>query len=143
MAEIDWQAEATAAANFAFAEMFEAHRGAIPWRDLGVSVAFGNDGYTQDERSQRDVVVLRDLLAGVGLVELGFGTDPEDGYTWALLVQTADHELLNELVWTAFGIARGVDGDGDPGDLFFMAYQKMLAETKVLPDAEKPRTSLN
>ena len=75
-------------------------------------------------------------------MELGFGTGTDDGYTWAMIVQTDDHELLNELVWQAAETAFITDED-KPMGLFFLAYQTGLAETKVFPLADKPRTSLN
>src|SRR6185437_9385405 len=48
--------------------------------------AFGNDGYTKDNRAQREVSALRRRLQEVALEELGFGLS-DDGHTWALLVQ--------------------------------------------------------
>ena len=88
------------------------------------------------------MAALRELLAAHGLVELGFGTGTHDGYTWAMIVQTDDHELLNELVWQAAEPAFITDED-KPSGLLFLACQKHLAQTKVFPLADKPRTSLN
>jgi len=48
--------------------------------------AFGNDGYTTDDRVQREVSALRRQLQEVVLEELGFGLS-DDGHTWALLVR--------------------------------------------------------
>lgn len=48
--------------------------------------AFGNDGYTAEDRVKREVSALRWLLGKAALEELGFGLS-DDGHTWALLVR--------------------------------------------------------
>src|SRR5262249_41018177 len=66
-------------------DCFEAHRGAFWWQeDRHVAIAFGNDGYSGDGRARAEVEALRHLIAEMGGKELGFATDPEDGYSWAL-----------------------------------------------------------
>ncbi len=84
--------------------------------------AFGNDGYTTDERAQREVSVLRRLLGKAALEELGFGLS-EDGHTWALLVRTrtlpcdlpgieiapeALTAFMDDAVWEAWRLACAV-----------------------------------
>jgi hypothetical protein len=72
-----------AIANRLHAECFEAHRGAFWWDEQSrCAIAFGNDGYSQDERSQREVALLREVYTAAGGQELGFATAGE-GYTWA------------------------------------------------------------
>jgi hypothetical protein len=83
----NWQAEAKKAAAFVSQpELFQARRGAIRWRMVGVLVAFGNDGYEQDERVRNEVETLRAYLAEARIRELGFATC-KDGYSWAMLVE--------------------------------------------------------
>jgi hypothetical protein len=66
-------------------DCFEAHRGVFWWQQKKrVAVVFGNDGYRQDNRSRLEVEALRRLLAHWGGKELGFATDSETGYSWAL-----------------------------------------------------------
>ncbi len=48
--------------------------------------AFGNDGYTTDDRVRREVSALRRRLGKAAFEELGFGLS-EDGHTWALLIR--------------------------------------------------------
>jgi hypothetical protein len=95
MPAMDWNAEAKAAANYVLDAMFSTRRGTIEWCDGDVTVVFGNDGYGTDERSRREVAVLRMALEIAGLTELGFGlSDDEEQYTWAMIVNTADGGTL-------------------------------------------------
>jgi hypothetical protein len=101
--QTDWQSEAKRAADHAYQHLFEAHRGAIPWGHTGVTAVFGNDGYeTDDPRARAEVALLRKELGRNGLAELGFAVGQEEGYTWAMLVRTADHAALHEAVWAAY-----------------------------------------
>jgi hypothetical protein len=64
---------------------FEAHRGAFWWdKKMRIAIAFGNDGYTQDDRAKFEVECLHTLLQQWGSKELAFATDHEDGDSWAL-----------------------------------------------------------
>ena len=81
--------------------MFPAHRGAFPWQEPGCAVAFGNDGYGQSQEARNEVQRLRELCEEEGLDILGFGLDPDDDYTWVMLVGTDDADLLDDLVWQA------------------------------------------
>ncbi len=98
----DWNAEAVVMAQYAGKEMFEAHRGAMPWKELGVSVVFGNDGYSQDVRAKQEVEFVRSYCERAGIAVLGFGVDPDDGYSWAMLVKSADHESLIPVAWSGW-----------------------------------------
>ena len=72
-------------------------------------------------------------LETAGLTELGFALDDTEGYTWAILVETADVEILSGFVWDAFEIAWG----------FRNQCQRDIAELKVLPHVKRPMTSIN
>lgn len=58
----DWNAAAVDAADRIQAHRFEEHNGAACWWKRGIFVAFGNDGYTQDEASRGAVDLLRQRL---------------------------------------------------------------------------------
>jgi hypothetical protein len=86
-------------------ECFEAHRGAFWWdEDERVAIAFGNDGYSTDARSQQEVEAVRDLFDNIGGRELAFAT-ANDGYSWALACEL-DHHLdvshLEAVLWLAW-----------------------------------------
>jgi hypothetical protein len=101
---IDWDAEATKMAVYVNERMFAAHRGAMPWKEVGVAVVFGNDGYGIDgEPDVRGyVALLRRSLEDAGIPILGFGVDPGEGYSWAMLVRTDRVELLRQEVWQSW-----------------------------------------
>jgi hypothetical protein len=101
MTELYGDAEARRAANHFSENHFEAHRGAMPWETLGVSVVFGNDGFATDSKTKREVELVRAALSYLGIAELGLGVSDEDASTWALLAQTDLHERLSKLVWLA------------------------------------------
>jgi hypothetical protein len=126
---IDWDAEAVAMADHVGHEMFAAHRGAMWWRRVGVSVVFGNDGYAvrsggrfhegelrpvDDPRPRREVALVREVLAKQGIEVLGFGTSSGNGYSWAMLVQTDDRAMLESVVWQAWDVACGGRSEIDP-----------------------------
>jgi hypothetical protein len=105
---VAWNIEACRAAQYLHNHHFSAHRGAILWYSNVVAI-FGNDGFSlapQDnrpaveaqQRTQAEVAGVRKELAGLGIEELGFGTD-HHGYSWVLLAKTSDVRELNDLVW--------------------------------------------
>ena len=104
----DWNAEAVSMANYVYEHMFEAHRGAMPWKQDGITVVFGNDGYSSDKRARNAVKMLRKFLDSRETPVLGFGVDSEAGHSWAMSVKTADDEVLNDgevlnsLIWMFF-----------------------------------------
>jgi hypothetical protein len=69
----------------------EDRRGAEPWY-WGVVAVFGNDGYSINDRAQKEVALLRRRLAEAGHTVLGFGVDPWEANTWVLLVSSAGPE---------------------------------------------------
>lgn len=119
-------------AQFVHDEIFETHRGVIPWRSgegrpghrqndtetdtTSVVVLFGNDGYSGDDnvdRQARTRAYVHGLYAGWSnlLPEGGveFGTDSE-GYSWAIVLHLPKpfgqrqgvHRFLRELVFDLF-----------------------------------------
>jgi hypothetical protein len=138
---MNWDNEAVAMATHVGDEMFPAHRGAMPWRQLGISVVFGNDGYAKTPWVKDEVARVRELLGEYGIKILGFGLDPEDDYSWAMLVESSDVDGLNSIVWVAWQWAwSGERPDGkvlQPGA--FAAFQireanKATAESGIKPD---------
>src|SRR5262245_7171293 len=110
--QTDWNAEAQKTANYVHESMFQAHRGAMAWHN-GIIIAFGNDGYAKDPRSQQEVEYLRRRLADTfgAPLELGFGVSGD--YTWAMILlhcspayeieETA--EWVHAVVWNGWMLA--------------------------------------
>lgn len=87
-------------------ECFEAHRGAF-WLEESqrLAVAFGNDGHNTDERSKQEVVAVRRFLAEFGGREIGFATDKEGGYGWALVCELPaklNPSVLEGMIWAVW-----------------------------------------
>jgi hypothetical protein len=137
----DWSKEAIHAANYLHEEHFEVHGGAVLWQP-GVVVVFGNDGYSQDERTREEVELVREKLRAAKLREIGFGADTvEGGYTWAPLVEVDGAEYQTEpgqkfhrvmltdsffdLVWDARSVAYPTNDPQDDDD--FREAQKFSA----------------
>jgi hypothetical protein len=124
---IDWDAEAVAMSRHVGTHMFSAHRGAMPWRQTGISVVFGNDDYADDPRSKDEVSKVKDWLTERNIKMLGFGIDPDDGYSWAMLVETSDIRMLNDLVWSSWD-----DGQGSVSQ--YQIAGSAIAEYGIEPD---------
>jgi hypothetical protein len=137
----DRSEEAVQAANYLHEKHFELHRGAVLW-EPGVVAIFGNDGYLQEERTRKEVDIVRKKLQAARLKEVAFGTDSvEGGYTWALLFEVAGEEyqtqvgrkfhrvmLTNsffDLVWDAWSLAYPTDDPQDDDD--FREAQRLSA----------------
>lgn len=87
------------------------HRGV---EDFGYRcLFFGNDGFS-DPRAQEEVRLVREAVAGMGLDEEAFGTDPS-GYSWAMVVRggqrgssaIALHAALEKAAKAAWGTLTG------------------------------------
>jgi len=141
-AKNDWNAEAATMAQYVFDNMFKAHRGAMPWKQEGISVVFGNDGYDKDDRAKNEVAMVRKYLEEKGISILGFGVGSSNGYSWAMLVQTRAHKELRKLVWACWepgepvrdvmakrGVLRGIQPD--------------IAAKAIRESSPTPRTELN
>ena len=104
--EHDFNSEAASMAQYVSDSSFDIERGAILDYRAGVCVAFGNDGFAGDQRSKDEVHRVSDALNRLGIKILGFGTDPRDGYSWAMLIETSDIEMLRTLVRTSWHFYR-------------------------------------
>jgi hypothetical protein len=144
---IDWDAEAVAMADYVVERMFSAHRGVMPWRQTGVAVIFGNDGYggsyenpDGDPRVKKEVELVREALAGLGIDVFGFGVESaEDHYSWAMLVRSDDLGRLNSIAWQSWEVACGVRSEIDPNLELVGGVQpgiawKTIAEAGIRPD---------
>ena len=117
--------QATIAADAVAEQHFDVHRGAMTTElHFGepAIVLFGNDSYARDERTRRQVELVRDALVRYGIRILGFGVDTEESYSWAILVDSEDEDL-GDLVWAAWAEARGLG-------------------MQVLPDATRARLAV-
>jgi hypothetical protein len=91
---------------------FEVHRGAMRW--LGFDIAFGNDGYRQQESTRKEVELFLRYLDSVSIRPLTFATSA-DGYSWLILLD-ADRDWdegpsideLDDAVWLCHWIS-GLD----------------------------------
>jgi hypothetical protein len=137
----DWNAEAVSMANYVYEHMFEAHRGAMPWKQDGITVVFGNDGYSSDKRARNAVKMLRKFLDSRETPVLGFGVDSEAGHSWAMSVKTADDEVLNDgevlnsLIWMFFNGHSDMDA--------FTERQFAIAWEAITEHGTRPETSVN
>jgi hypothetical protein len=132
---IDWDAEAVKMAVYVKERMFPAHRGAMPWRQMGIAVAFGNDGYGVEGGPDipGEVRLLRRVLEDEGIPILGFGVEPEDDYSWAMLVRSDDVRSLHRDVWRSWESAIG-------GTNY---VQVRIADSVIAEDGIRPDSSPN
>ncbi len=63
-----------------------------------MSVLFGNEAGRDPAAVQDEVARIRDGLDQEGIRVLGFATAPGDGETWAMIVESEDLPLLDDLV---------------------------------------------
>src|SRR5262249_20221448 len=98
MGESDWNAEAEAMARYVAENLAHVPRGVLPGRQSRVSIVFGNEGDRDPPAAQDEVSRIRDSLAQSGIRVLGFGSELGNEQTWAMIVETEDLALLNELV---------------------------------------------
>jgi hypothetical protein len=86
---------ANAVADHISRHMFPPHRGVIevrnPFGPEPLVVAFGNDCYSQDDRTRTYVDA---LLAEIGRHDPVLGIDSDNGYTWAIVVPIDDEALV-------------------------------------------------
>jgi hypothetical protein len=98
MSEQDWNAEAEAMAQYVAENLSDTPRGAIEGRQSRVSIVFGNEDGRDHTAVQDEVTRIRDDLDQQGIRVLGFAAAPGDGETWAMIVESEDIPLLNDLV---------------------------------------------
>jgi hypothetical protein len=98
--KFDWASEARHAVRYTAGPMFPSHRGAMRWVRPGVTVVYGNDGLADNQRAKDGLADVRHYLAETGIKELGFAT-ALDGYSWAMLIRSTDHDTPKEILWEA------------------------------------------
>ncbi len=132
--QVDWDAEAAATAQYVGDHIFEAHRGVMPWHQVGVVVVFGNDGY-MEERTKEEVRRIREALERLNAVILGFGVDPNEGYSWALLIKSGvtPYDAFEPLV-TTVAVELGLEASG---------YQATIAPRAIKRYGTRPTYSEN
>jgi hypothetical protein len=102
--KLDDERLAIVAAEFVGAFLFHRHRGVIDCGDR--LIIFGNDGYENDTRSQREVEIVLDSMSEDDPI---LGIDAE-GCSWAIVFtdysrKKFDEEELNRMVWDAWMLA--------------------------------------
>jgi len=129
---------ANAVADHISREMFPPHRGVIevrnPFGGCRCLVAFGNDGYRQDERTRAYVDALLSELVDQGMWDVQLGIDSEEGYTWAILVPLDPdecpevlHPLIEDALYAQYRAARGLaDDDG------FVLCRKSICDSEIM-----------
>ena len=98
MSEQDWNAEAEAMAEYVAENLADQPRGAISGRQARVSVVYANEARRDPAAVQDEIARIRDMLDAEGIRVLGCASPPGDGLTWAIIVESEDLELLEELV---------------------------------------------
>ena len=98
MSEYDWNAEAEVMADQIARDRPDRARGAIVGRQSRVSVLFGNEPGKDPASVQEELASIRDALDQQGIRILGFATAPSDSLIWAMIVESEDLALLDELV---------------------------------------------
>ena len=98
---IDWEAEAKRAAKLACYGMREAHRGAFMWHAPSkTAVMFANDGMPNEQ------IELLQPLCGLNGIQVR-AVAVESDYTFAVLVECDDLELLTDFLWGCWEEVRG------------------------------------
>jgi hypothetical protein len=98
MIDYDWNAEAEAMAQYVAENLADRPRGAVPGRQARVSAVFGNESGRDPVAVEDEVGRIRDNLDELGIRVLGFALAPGDGETWAMIVESEDVTLLDDLV---------------------------------------------
>jgi hypothetical protein len=98
MSASDWNAEAEAMAQYVAENLSHEPRGVLEGRQSRVSIVFGNEGDRKPPEVQEDVARIRDALDQAGIRVLGFGVEPGNSSTWAMIVESEDLARLDELI---------------------------------------------
>ena len=102
---------AEVAANYAQTFLMRSHRGVYECEDH--IIIFGNDAYTNDARSQREVELMQVALPAHGITESEFGVS-NDGISWAIVADNQDGIDLRELEFELWGCWFGACEAGLP-----------------------------
>jgi len=129
---------ANAVADQISRDMFPPHRGVIeiqnPFGGGRCAVAFGNDGYSQDERTRAYVDAMLGEMAANDPV---LGIDSDDGYTWAIVVPLGDDTVapflaavIEHVLYVRYRQSRGLaDDDG------FVLTRKAICDREIIEHA--------
>ncbi len=98
MSDLDWNAEAEAMARHAAQHFPDISRGAIAGRQSRIAVVFANESGRDPAAVQDEIMRIREVLDQESIRILGFAEPAGDGKTWAMIVESEDVELLNELL---------------------------------------------
>jgi hypothetical protein len=98
VSEFDWNAEAGLMAEYVAQNLHDRTRGAIEGRQARVSVVFGREPGRDPEAIVDEVARIRDSLDREGIRVLGLAGAPGKGETWAMIVESEDIPLLEEIV---------------------------------------------
>jgi hypothetical protein len=98
MAQHDWDAEAAAMAQFVAENVSHIRRGVMLGRQSRVSVVLGNDPKLDPPAVQDEVSAIAAALEQAGIRILGFGVDPAQSHAWAMIVESEDLALLDDLL---------------------------------------------
>ena len=130
MQKIDWTAEARHMVRHVSKHMFEAHRGAMPWKKPGISVAFGNDGH--DKRQINEIATLIAYLREHKIKELGFAAT-DDRYSWVMIVKSDNPDQFVLPLWAGW-----LEGAPESLAAFFYGVQSSIAERVIEDHGIKP-----
>lgn len=125
---------ANAVADYISSEMFSPHRGVIEVRNpFGgcCLAAFGNDGYSQDNRTRTYVDALVEELGRLNPV---LGIQSDEGYTWAIVVPLEDNSdapllaaVIEYELYERYSEARGLANDDG-----FMLCRKSICDREII-----------
>ena len=127
-----------AVANYIGREMFPPHRGVIevrnPFGGCRCLVAFGNDGYGQDERTRQYADALLAELHEEGMWDATFATDSDEDYTWAIVVPLDPdevvpvvRELIEDALYARYRESRGLSEDDG-----FVLCRKWICDREIM-----------
>ena len=86
MRKKDWAAFAAACARDAHLMWFSSRRGVWYFEDCDVLVLYNNHPYKHPTLRAEELAEFRGRLRADGIEELAYATYPDDGYTYALVV---------------------------------------------------------
>ena len=126
---------ANAVADYISREMFPPHRGVIevrnPFGGCRCLAAFGNDGYSQDERTR---AYADTLLTELGRHDPVLGIDSDDGYTWAIVVPLDNDDLapflgaaIEHELYVRYRESRGLAADDG-----FVLMRKSICDREIM-----------
>lgn len=138
---------ANAVADHISREMFPPHRDVIevrnPFGGCRCFVAFGNDGYRQDDRTRAYVDA---LLAELGQHDPVLGIESDEGYTWAIVVLLDEHNYhapffraaMKRKLYAKYCESRGLaDDDG------FMLARKSICDRQIIEHTDREPLTIN